>query len=294
MRACRAAFSPLLSLYEDRDGAVAETLARCADATPDAVFMDETGEGHSLWTVHDPFAIDSITKAMAGSPIYMADGHHRYETALAYREERRASDPGAGPDAPFEFVMMALESVDDPGILILPTHRVLSGSPKVPTSELLAALGRWFAVEKIGDPAPDVVQNTLETTATTGAAVFVLGISGEAALYRLELREPAALHTIMPPGRCAAWQELDASVLQTAIIEGTLHIPHGDPSLTFTRDEGEALQAVREGTAWLALFLRPTRLDQIRQVALAGDRMPEKSTYFYPKLLSGLVINPLE
>jgi uncharacterized protein (DUF1015 family) len=293
MRACRAAFSPLLALYEDPGGVVGQTLARYAQSAPEATFSDEYGEGHTLWVIDNPDIIERIVQTMTSSPIYMADGHHRYETALAYRDERRNSETGSGPDAPFEFVMMALESVDDSGMLILPTHRLVAGPPAMSTPDLLAQLGRWFTIKKMDGGAPDTVRGVLDAAAPTGAAVFLLAVVGEAGMYRLELHEPAVLRALMPPGRCAAWQELDVSVLQTAIIERILRIPHSDPSLTFTRDEREALEAVREGKAWLALFLRPTQLEQLRQVALAGDRMPEKSTYFYPKLLSGLVMYDL-
>ncbi|MCL4535829.1 MAG: DUF1015 domain-containing protein [Bacteroidetes bacterium] len=300
LQACRASFSPLLGLYEDCEGAIGELLARAAEAAPDAAFRDEDGEGHFLWIVQDQSLIDDVRRALATSPIYLADGHHRYETALAYRDEQRAQQPGYNGSERYNFAMIALEAVDDPGLVVLPTHRLVLGPPRLGQAELLSRLAVYFEVSRLPRPGSEYagrVQEVLGPPRQGSPNVFGLYAGGEDALYRLELRDPAAVQAQMPAEKSPAWRELDVTILQTAIIDGILRRTGaeeaGRTELAFTRDEAYAVDSVRSGESWLALFLCPTRVAQIIEVALAGDRMPRKSTYFYPKLPAGLVMYDL-
>ncbi len=303
MRACRAEFSPLLAVYDDCDDKVAEALQRVAEAAPDASFRDENGDAHYIWVIRDDETLLAVEGALAAGPVFMADGHHRYETALAYREERRAAEPSYSGEERYNFVLIALESTADPGMLVLPTHRLVAGPPRLGQSELLFRLSQQFIVNPVPFPAGATpedravqVRAMLEEAAGAEVAVFGLYTSEEDVLYRMALRDVGAVQAQMPEERSAAWKGLDVAILHTALIDGLLRGEGGqwgEVELSFTRDEREALVGVRSGQAWMALFLRPTRPEQVQDVALAGDRMPEKSTYFYPKMPAGVVMYDL-
>ncbi|MBI3977691.1 MAG: DUF1015 domain-containing protein [Chloroflexi bacterium] len=290
--------SPIYGLFEDPGHAVHRAFDRVALRQPPALdFVWSGDERQRLWVVTDRSVIGAFSAALSDRQIVIADGHHRYETALRYRDRRRL-DGGGDADAPWNFILMGLTAVDDPGVVVLPTHRLVGGTP-LPADELERGLAHWFDLESwllaAEDPLADI-HRLLDALAGLGRELHVFGLCERGERLSLaRLRDPDVMDDMAGPGRSDAWKHLDVSIAQTLILQGALGMsPGAEGRLTYTRDEEVALSELRAGRAWLAIFLNPTRVDQVVAVARAGDVMPEKSTYFHPKLLTGLVFYPLD
>lgn len=298
LRATRANISPIFGLVDDRTGAFGRALDE-AEARPVLDAQDFAEQRHRLSVIDTPAAIARISGAVADAVVYIADGHHRYETALAYREEQRqAAGTAWSADDPANFVLMALTATGDPGLLILPIHRLVR--PRTQPADLVAALADAFTVEEVGAVDSPAAVEALTRAMAERRAATAFGAAGllPGRLHLLTLRERAAVEARMPAGHAPAWRALDVNVLQYGVLEPLLGIDAAvltaGEHVQFTEDAAEALAAVRAGHVPLAFLLNATRVEQIIAVADAGDRMPQKSTYFYPKLGTGLVINSLE
>jgi uncharacterized protein (DUF1015 family) len=304
MRACPANLEAILGFCPGPNPVVAEVLDRHRETDPTAQIVDEDGVGHRMWMVHEPRGVAALQAALRDRPIVIADGHHRYETALNFRGERQAHDSVTGDAARRRldsFVLMNLVQADDPGLVILPTHRIIRRRPASVGDALTAALAQHFRVQ----PFPLETDNPLGPLRVALAALAEQRASGiSCAVYTggpqvlaLELTDPAPTQALLAEGHAPAFAHLDVAVLHRLLVEGILGVPSTlqvDDSIEYTRDESQALAAVMAGEASLALFLNPPRVEQVQAVAMAGDRMPQKSTFFFPKVLSGLVINPLD
>ncbi len=304
MRACPANLEPIFGFYPGTDGSVCSVLDRCMGSVPQVDFVDEDGLRQRLWILREPAALAALAQAFRDRPVLIADGHHRYETALNFRQERRGQD-----DAPAEvqrrrldnFVLMYLVSAQDPGLVILPTHRVIRQRPLLAKDALRRALERYFriAVRPLdpGNPAMSLRIALADIHRHRQDAVTFGLYAGDGDLLELELGDHTAIHDLIAAGHSPEYARLDVAILHGVVIERILGIQatsQADDAIQYTRDEGQALQAVAAGEAHLALFQNPPRVEQVQAVALAGERMPQKSTFFYPKVLSGLVINPLD
>src|SRR6266702_84835 len=237
-----------------------------------------------------------IQNFFAERQLYIADGHHRYETALNYREEVRALHRKLDTDDAANFVLMALIDVDDPGLLVLPTHRLLFGLSQDALNALTSQqLARYFTVydTEEAEASPDVL---LEGLAQKGVYQPSFVLSTTQKTWLLSLNE-AGKARMGESSHSSAWKELDVAIAQTLILEDILGLKAEDMTagthIRYTRDAHQALGAVQMGEAQASLILNATRVRQICDVAIADDRMPQKSTYFYPKLVTGLVMNPL-
>ena len=294
LRACATNLSPIMSLYDDPQGRIRRLLGTYA-ANAEVQITDEVGEGHRLHQITDLEQIALIQNFFAERQLYIADGHHRYETALNYREEIREQRRQLHADDAVQFVLMALVDVDDPGLLVLPTHRLLSGLSAETLAELSTArLAHYFTVQELGTGVgSDALLSQLAEKGTTAPALV---LSTAQQNWLLQLNEQGR-QRMTESGHSAAWNDLDVAVAHTLILEAILGIYAEDVTagtyLRYTRDAQQALQAVQDGTAQVAMLLNATRVRQIRDVSQADDRMPQKSTYFYPKLITGLVMNPL-
>jgi uncharacterized protein (DUF1015 family) len=298
--ACAANLSPIMSLYDDPDQELSAILKEATTGAPDADLADDAGERHRLWRLDDPALAQTVAAFFAPRQLYIADGHHRYETALTYRDEVRADRKETFADDATDFVLMSLSAIEDPGLVVLPTHRILRGASPDDLATLPERLGRHFtltplegdsieewrtALVEVGTDAPSIALVTQDH-----AWLATLNDSGRAAMVSVTVEGQA-------PG--AAWQALDVAVLQALVFGEALGVTPEDIRagewVIYTRDAEAAVSAVRTGTdgASLAALLNPTPPGAMRDVAQAGDRMPQKSTYFYPKLITGLVINPL-
>ena len=292
LRACAANLSPIMALYQDEKGTLQQMFKALNESLPEADFIDEAGEEHWLLPITDEAHIRTIQDFFGNQPLYMADGHHRYETALAYRDELREMRKELSSEDAANFVLMSLSAFEDPGVVVLPTHRLVKGIALERLNSLIERLNPFFTVEPL--PASVPATQALAALSAEASAAFVL-VTAEQTL-RLRAR-PEVAQRMAATGRSAGWQTLDVAILQTLVLEEGLGLDaeamtSGD-FLTYIRDADAAVAAVQSGTAQLAALVRATRVEQLRDVAAAGDRMPQKSTYFYPKLITGLVINPL-
>ncbi len=292
LRATAANFSPLMSLYDDPQGRIRRLLDSYANRAETRV-VDEVGETHLLHPISDPVQVALIQDFFAERQLYIADGHHRYETALAYRAELEEQRRGLHAEDALNFVLMALIDIDDPGMLVLPTHRILFNLD-TSTLERLAEsqLSQDFDVQPID--ATDAVAQLAQAGRGERSALVV---STSRQSWLLILNEQGRQHMTVSE-HSTAWNELDVAVAHRLIMESLLGLSEDDlkagTHVRYLRDAQQALQTVQSGEAQVALLLNGTRVRQVCNVAQADDRMPQKSTYFYPKLATGMVFNPLE
>src|SRR6266699_4214352 len=295
LRACVTNFSPIMSLYDDPQGRIRRMLSAYA-ANPAVQVTGEANEEHRLTPITDQQQIALLQNFFVERQLYIADGHHRYETALNYREEVREMHRQLDPRDAANFVLMALIDVDDPGLLVLPTHRLLIGLNQDALKRLTSQhLARYFTVydpEEV-EASHDVL---LEQLAKMGASQSSFVLSTAQKTWLLSLNE-AGKARIGESSHSSAWNKLDVAIAHTLILEDLLGLKAEDMTagthIRYTRDAHQALGAVQMGEAQASLILNATRVRQICDVAIADDRMPQKSTYFYPKLVTGLVMNPL-
>jgi uncharacterized protein (DUF1015 family) len=288
-----ANFSQVFGLFDDAAGEtdVIFDMATVGEPISSAVDSDEVTS--LLWAVSDPLVVESIVRLFSDKRIFIADGHHRYTTALAYRDARRAAAATAGaldPDPAYEYVMMALVNMEDPELVVMPTHRVADAPGAFDADAFYAALATNFIVEDLAAGHPS---NALDGLARPA---FLVKVRGDDRLRRVRLRDDADLDTLIELPLSDAWKHLDVAVLQELILAPLLDIHPDRPEtldrLWFVKDAHETFRQVGEHD--VAFVLRPTRMDQLRAVATAGETMPQKSTYFYPKLLSGMVFRSAE
>jgi uncharacterized protein (DUF1015 family) len=281
-RATRANISPIFSLYSDPTQAAWQALAPATREAPWGEVTDADGTTHRIWRVADPEAIAAVQQATGEAELLIADGHHRYETMQAYAEE-------IGGQGDHRYILMCLVALEDPGLTVFPTHRLVNGLDSDRQQALAEALRRDFEITEVPleqiAPAP-------------GSGPLQLGYidAHSQRPFRLTLRDQAIADTALP-GRSPAYRELDTGVLEALVLKGALGLSDEDIAhfngLFYARDTAEALAMVRSGEYDAAFLMRPTPVQQVREVAAAGENMPPKSTYFFPKLLTGLLFNPL-
>jgi uncharacterized protein (DUF1015 family) len=306
LRATRAHFEQLFMLYRDPEGEIDRRLAPQTEA--DISIRDEYGVEHRVWRIADSQIIDGVRAGMRSKQLIIADGHHRYETALHYRDERRsagaaggagredsgATNPEHSPAAPYESVMMTFINMDSPGLVILPTHRVVAGLPTFSSQAFGHRVQQYFNLEEV-DASIDRKRAAAILREAGRAGFALLAVTADRAML---LDRPRALGSSIFDGLSLDEQSLDVVQLHRSILEGTLGISkeaiREQQNVSYVRDIGEALDRVRIGGANVAFLMNPVRISQVGNIALAGGVLPQKSTDFYPKLLSGLTIYALE
>jgi uncharacterized protein (DUF1015 family) len=296
LRATRAHFGQIFMLYEDA-GEADSLLAAETNRNPEIELTDEYGVVHRVWAVSETGVIRSLVETMRDKRLIIADGHHRYETALAYRNERRAADPATASsrgNAPYEFLMMTFVNMNSPELIILPTHRVVHGIAGFSAEDLANQSSQFFAVEQV-DAAMNAAQAGAVLRDRGSAGTALLAVTSASAWL---LHHPKSAGARFFSGLSQRQQALDVVQLHKCLLEGVLHLSEesirNQQNLSYVRDAGEALVLVRNGKANVAFLMNPCRVEQVRDVAFAGEVMPQKSTDFYPKLLSGLTVYALE
>jgi uncharacterized protein (DUF1015 family) len=295
-QACQANLSQIFSVYLD-PARTLETLFEPTYEQPAQIDVAHWGEGrHRLWVLTDPDVIVQVQAAMREQPLVIADGHHRYETSLALRDAMRQATPHGGAQAPYEFIMMYCANIYDPGVIALPTHRLLQHFPVRDLAALLQGLRDWVEIDTDDQGSQSVEQwqqklaARLQAHAGTGSP-FVVYAGGDRC-YILTVPAAAARDRVTPADASDAWKQLDVSVLHHAVLPALEALaPDAAPTVAYARAEDEVFKAVLQQTCDVAIMMRPTPLEQMVQVAMGGERMPQKSTYFYPKLPTGLMIN---
>ncbi len=299
LRATRAHFGQLFMLYNDPAGEVEAALsASSVQNTENGIELrDEYGVLHTVHGISDPGVIELVGDRMRDKKLIIADGHHRYETAMNYRNECRAKQgPAATASelAPYELVMMTFINMDSPGLVILPTHRVVHGLESFSPDALRDRARSYFSVEEV-DPAIDAARAIGILRAAGQAGTALLGVTANRAFL---FDTPRALAANLFQGLSLRQQSLDVVQLHKCLLETVLGISEeairDQTNIGYVRDAGEALARVRNGAANVAFLMNPVRMRQVRDIAFAGEVLPQKSTDFYPKLLSGLTIYALE
>jgi len=290
--ALQANTSSILALYEDREQQVSSLLVARGQGEPVITLTDANGERHNIWAITEPEVIDQIRSYVAEQPVYIADGHHRYESALTYQRERSACSATVSGDEGFNFVMMTLVDFADPGLVILPPHRLVRGVPKSGVDGLMAKLKPFFEIEELPLDAPALWQRVDGLLAEEASQVKVLlfGPTRES-LFLLKLNDFAAVSQMMPYFHSEMYKRLDVSVVDHVILEEMLGLSPDDGGkfLTYSYDRLDAINRVLDQEYQLAFLLEPIKAEVIKAIADAADRMSKKSTYFYPKIPSGLV-----
>ncbi len=292
LRATRAHFGQIFMLYGG--GGKVDALLDSA-AAPEIEVSDEYGVRHRLWKISDTAIIAQVQHEMRDKKLIIADGHHRYETALSYRNQRQAdAETGAGLSAPYDSVMMTFVDMDRPGLVILPTHRLVFGLPSFSAEQFQSEARKFFNVEEV-DAGVDAVRATaiLKNAGYSGTAL--LAVTAQRAFL---LHTPKAFGTGVFGKISLRQQALDVVQLHKCILEGVLKISEeairDQQNVSYCREAAEALAQVRGGQVQAAFLMNPVRIEQVRDLALAGEVLPQKSTDFFPKLLSGLTIYALD
>jgi uncharacterized protein (DUF1015 family) len=281
-RATRANLSPIFSLYSDPGGAAWSALAPFTEGSPWSRTTDADGTVNRLWRVADEAAIERVKLAAGDAELLIADGHHRYETARVYAEE-------IGGDGPHRYALMCLVALEDPGLTVFPTHRLVRGLSAGQWENLSRTIERDFDAAELAsaDQLPPPANDRLEIGYIDANARVP---------YRLTLKSHAIADAALPD-RSVPYRRLDTAVLEALVLKAALgftdeQIDHLD-GLGYARDAAEALEFVESSAYDAAFFMAPTPVRQVQQVAASGESMPPKSTFFFPKVPTGLVFNPL-
>ena len=290
MKACRANLSPILAFFPDGDGAVDRLLQSLLALEPTASFTDDVGIGHELRRVADPGRQAAIAHALAPLPLYIADGHHRYETCLTYRDEERAALPHAGGgELPCDFTLAACMSGADPGLVIRPTHRVVSWEGARQTGDILDEARKWFHIERLSADGPEDALGAL-ASGTRGVAFVIYG--GKAAGYALLELSDQSLLSDSPYPTGSPLRQLAAAVFTHAFLMKLLDAQ--GVTVVYTPDASLAVSRTDERGQTLACLLPGVRPAQLMAIVNAGGKMPPKSTYFWPKPMTGMLLGSLE
>ncbi|MGD9635214.1 MAG: DUF1015 family protein, partial [Pirellulales bacterium] len=311
---CKANLSQIFGLYPDPDNDAQNVLEDATAGVAPLEATDHLGVVHRIWPVSDVAVISELIGAMGGRPVYIADGHHRYETACNIRDQLAAELAERGetlpPDHPANFVLMMCVSMSDPGMLVLATHRLFRGLPPMTAEELRTRLGTNFETQSAGN-GPDRARSLweeIELEGSQGTLGLYTAKDDQWTIVRLtdagrqRMADVATEHS-------TDWQGLGVSILHRLVMDTLLAPGSSLPAPKYVRDIEEVVSGLKSGDAAgrdatgqqgsggrfeLAALVMPATVEHIRAISSHGERMPAKSTYFYPKLLSGLVINPLE
>ena len=285
MKACTANLSPVFGLYEDPGGKINQLIITRVRSNPTYSF--QAGDIHRFWAVNEPEFVQRVSHFLIPKPIYIADGHHRYETALAYRDYRRQINPHSTDSEAYNYVMMALVSFSDPGIVILPIHRLVRGISNETLRQFKEELPKYF----------EIIEANSENVSMTDDRLGTIKICGleKGQVLGLTLLPRIKVNDFLTQKRSEAYGKLDVSVVQHIICEKMLGLPEGDTdNLAYTPSGEAACRLVDAGQFQFTILLNPILARTIKTIADANDRMPRKSTFFYPKLPTGLVMHRLD
>jgi uncharacterized protein (DUF1015 family) len=281
-RATQTNLSPIFSLYSDPGGETQRVLEHAVTEPAWAQTSDHDGTINRLWRVADPDAVATVQGAMRDAELLIADGHHRYETARVYADE-------IGGEGPHRYVLMCLVALQDPGLTVFPTHRLVRGLAPAQHEALAAALRRDFQIEALPD--------TAALALAAGETVRIGYIDSHFRKpFMLTLADPTIADAALP-AHAEPYRRLDTAVLEALILKGALEMTDADidelRGLGYARDFEQALQLIETSAYDAAFFMAPTPVQRVQAVASAGESMPPKSTYFFPKVPTGLLFNPL-
>ncbi len=295
MTATHANFSQIYCLYMDETGKIRSMMEQITKSPADISFTAENDILQNVWIVRDDAVIAAVQAEFADKQLFIADGHHRYETALNFRNKMREENPDWKDSDVFNDVMMMLVDMDDPGLVVFPTHRLVN-NVKIDEVMAVSLLKDDFDIDKIiVDSKTSMLCDAIakDLVALKEKKGFALYFGGEY-YYRLSLNDASVMEKYLPD-KSEAYRNLDVTILHTLVLDKIYGIDTenlaNQKNLTYTRDPIEAIEAVQNGSQQCAFLLNATKVREIKDVSLAGEKMPQKSTYFYPKLITGIVMN---
>ena len=302
MQHCNANFSSIFGLFSDPSKRIDSVLKDYMRHSPLYDLVDDAGMRHTLWAIRDNKVIQIITGVMSDKQVFIADGHHRYETAINYRNEMREKLPNFTGEELYNYVMMYFTNTNSEGLSILPIHRLVSNLSNFDKKKIIKKAGEFFNIEKLSLNESDektVKQKLFSDMKERGKKEHIFGMYlGNDEYLLLTLKDEDVLDRLITNSRHPSWKKLDVTILHTLLIEKVLRISEKNlaeqKNITYTISGDEAIKDVKAGKYQIALFLNPTKIEEVKDVATAGEKMPQKSTFFYPKLLTGLVMNKLE
>jgi len=287
IKSVRANLSLIFTIFDDEGEKVIGVLDKVSSGKP-LYDVDYEGVRQRLWRISDVNVISKIQETMKGKQVFIADGHHRYETALAYRDYAAQKTKRSG-EQPHDYAMMYFAPLIKTRLTILATHRVIKDAGGLSSTEMLGRLSQCFDIEKIKS------LKDLTFARANRSDVFSCGIvTGKKDYYILRLKDSKDVDNIISVDKSKEWKRLDVTVLHHLILEHILKIKEKDGNIAYTRDAKWAVSKVDSGQYACCFLLDPTGLHEVRQIASKGEKMPHKSTFFYPKLLSGIVINKFD
>lgn len=291
MCATSANFSQIYSLYIDESGETPKLLDKMSKSEPTHEFCDADGVTHRLWICDDADMCSELSRQFEERKLYIADGHHRYETGLNYRNHMRETD-GAKEGDDCDYIMMMLVDMQNDGLVVFPTHRIIKDIDNFDSESLIEKCREYFELENCSDKNDTALKLELKYNQGKKAFGYFDGKEYKLLTLKMDTDDVPQLKDLDP-----ALRTLDVSVLHTLILENLLGIDKENMAnqinLKYTRDMQEAVDSVNNGTANCCFIINPTRIHEIADVAAAGEKMPQKSTYFYPKLITGLVMNKM-
>lgn len=283
----KASFSQIYSMYTDEEQTTRTRIEAVSQGAPDIEFTDADAVTHRLWCVTDQAQIAAFTAEFADRQLFIADGHHRYETALNYRRKIMAETPDFSPEHPANYTCMFLVDMECDGLVVFPTHRMLANIGEFHEQDVLEKINQYFSFDRRNDLT--AIEKDLQDGWDSHAMALY---TGKDYYYRLTFDDVELVRELLAD-MSESFCNLDVTILHTLILNKVFGITKADlakqTKITYTRSIDEALSLVKKGKQECAFFLNPTRVDQIKDVAKAGDKMPQKATYFYPKLITGLV-----
>ena len=293
LKACGMNLSPIFGLYPDDDNQVQFPLEQAINTLTPLEACDHLGVIHRLWSVTDNNVIDQVRAMLRNKPVFIADGHHRYETAINFRDSLNATNRIMGPDTSANFAMMMFVGMSDPGLVILPTHRLVGGLKALTKDDVTTALSGHFTIEPVGQ-GPEAAKETWELIdADGGQDVLGLGTTADGWWLLARLTDGSPMKTLAPE-QSDAWRALGVSLLHKLVLEHLLKPFHTEgPKCRYVHQVEEVIDAQRAGEVPLACLVPPAQIEHVEDIAEKLEKMPPKSTYFYPKLQTGLVFNPV-
>ncbi len=305
MKACSANFSPIFSLYSDPERRINQLLKeKVWSGNPDIEILSQQRILHKLWRITNPLTLQEIIEAMKGQNVFIADGHHRYETALRYQKFLK-QESGAKKDLqPYDYCLMYFTNTEDKGLTILPYHRVVKNLSPYLLDNIVQKLQEWFNVRAINFDGIRVTElmarrELVRFISKSGIDHPAFGMfKGNNKYYVLVLKSDVKIDEIVDGKGSKAWKTLDVNILHSLIFNKILGISSNDfekqGTLVFVSDLTNALDLVNMRKSQAAFLVNPTRIEQVVNVALNREKMPQKSTFFFPKLPSGLVIRKID
>jgi uncharacterized protein (DUF1015 family) len=285
MKACGSNISPIMGLFDDPGNKVTKLIMDKMMPSKMLISITSGDETHRVWKANEPEFTQRISHFMIPKSIYIADGHHRYETALVYQEEqRKISSSQSGMEA-YNYMLMTLISFSDPGLIMMPVHRLIKGLSAQEISGIKQKLSEYFEMENVPVTNADLVEYR-------GSEIRVVGLEpGNIIVLK---PKAAALNAAMPAGHHDLYKKLDVSIMENVILEKVLGMDAKTDKISYSPDAVSAYQMVSSGTFQIAFLLNNLPVTMIKSLADVGERMPRKSTYFFPKLPTGLVISRLQ